>query len=108
MTTRYYAGTRIGAGGVGVSTNYSGGLGMNFLVGALMLMFVLYIAVKGSLPKYLGMLIYRPPATGGASIPGEHVSGSVDSDKPETKKQLEKEPNSFGPLLDPFLKGFFK
>ena len=44
---------------------------MNWLVGSLMLMFVLYVTIKGTLPKYLQLLIYQPPGAPASSDPSK-------------------------------------
>lgn len=84
---------------------------MNYLVGALMLMFLLYIAVKGTLPNYLALLIVTPrkaavaeapaePKSLGAQVPGFVPQGLLGAPGGATKNP------SGSPTFDPF--GFFK
>ena len=40
---------------------------MNYLFGAIAFMFVLFVAAKGTLPKYLSFLVFTPGAASGTS-----------------------------------------
>jgi hypothetical protein len=85
-----------------------------FIVAAVLVMFVIYLATKPGdrLTYWINLLSWKTPAKTIYKIPGEHVSGEVNSDAPAGEQykdqpkggDVRKEEDSFGPIFGGILR----